>query len=138
MTELTRLYRFSAMHRLHAEALSDAANREVYGKCNNPSGHGHNYLLEVTVRGPVADVSGQILDRSELDMLVNRSVLEPFSHADLNARMERVPTTENLAAEIRVRLEEHWRKSFDGEWPRLSKIRLYETRKNVCEVDCNE
>ena len=136
--DLTRRYRFSAMHRLHAAELSDADNREVYGKCNNPHGHGHNYVLEVTVRGPVEEPSGEVLDRRELDALVERSVLDPFSHTDLNTRMERVPTTENLVTEIRGRLERHWQESFPREWPRLNKIRLYETRKNICEVNCNE
>jgi len=136
--EVTRRYRFSAMHRLHSDRLSEADNREVYGKCNNPHGHGHNYLLEITVRGPVQENTGQVLDRSNLDSLVEQTVLDPFSHADLNARMDRVPTTENMVAEIRGRLEERWGESFAGEWPRLGRVRLCETRKNICEVECDE
>jgi len=138
LTELTRRYRFSAMHRLHAGALSDSQNREVYGKCNNPHGHGHNYLLEITVRGPVEQSSGVVVDSRELDTLVERSILDRYSHANLNDRMESVPTTENMATEIRGHLEAHWREAFAGDWPRLKKIRLYETRKNICEVDCDE
>ncbi len=136
--DLTRRYRFAAMHRLHASGLSDSDNQQIYGKCNNPHGHGHNYLLEVTVRGPVEQQSGQVLDRQQLDGLVEKSVLGPFSHADLNRLMEDVPTSENLASEIRMRLEKGWRESFAAEGPRLSRIRLYETRKNICEVDAND
>jgi 6-pyruvoyltetrahydropterin/6-carboxytetrahydropterin synthase len=135
--DLTRRYRFPAMHRLHASGLSEADNRDVYGKCNNPYGHGHNYVLEVTVRGPVGSESGQVLDRKELDDLVAGSVLAPFSHADLNARMDRVPTTENLVSEIRERLQDGWRERGPDGGARLARIRLFETRKNICEVDCN-
>jgi len=138
LTDLTRRYRFAAMHRLHASGLSDSDNQQIYGKCNNPHGHGHNYLLEVTVRGPVEQQSGQVLDRRELDRLVEKSILGPFSHADLNRLMDDVPTTENLASEILRRLAKRWQESFAAEGPRLSKIRLYETRKNICEVDAND
>src|SRR5437899_3367232 len=98
MVYLTRRYRFSAGHRLHNEALSAEENRRVYGKCNNPNGHGHNYLLEVTEAGPVDPSTGMVYDLALLDGTVEREVLEPFDHKNLNVDVEifhqRVPTTE--------------------------------------------
>jgi len=84
LIEVTRKYRFSASHRLHAPQLGEAENRELYGKCNNPFGHGHNYEIAVTVRGPVEVHSGRAVDPEMLDELVRRQVLEPFEHRNLN------------------------------------------------------
>ena len=104
MVYLTRRYRFSAGHRLHNDALSPEENRRVYGKCNNPNGHGHNYLLEVTVSGNIDPATGMIFDLVALDGIVNRRVLDKFDHKNLNLDMENfralVPTTENLCLEI--------------------------------------
>ena len=96
---LTRRYLFVASHRLHSASLSDAANQETYGKCNNPHGHGHNYFLEVTVSGPIAPDTGMICDLGALDATVKREVLDRFDHQDLNHLQEfsaKVSTTENL------------------------------------------
>ena len=96
---LTRRYLFVASHRLHSAALSDAANQETYGKCNNPHGHGHNYFLEVTVSGAIAPDTGMICDLGVLDATVKREVLDRFDHQNLNHLQEfgsTVPTTENL------------------------------------------
>ena len=104
MIRVTRKYRFSASHRLHARGLSEAQNSEIYGKCNNPYGHGHNYEIEVSARGPVEPRSGRAVDRAVLDRLVEDQVLRPFDHRNLNeespAFRNVVPTTENLAREI--------------------------------------
>ena len=81
---LTRRYLFSASHRLHNPALSEAANREIYGKCNHPHGHGHNYFLEVTLSGPIAPETGMLCDLAALDSAVNREVLDRFDHQNLN------------------------------------------------------
>ena len=97
---LTRRYRFSAAHRLHCTALSDAENRATYGKCNNPHGHGHNYALEVTVSGPVDVRTGMVCNLADLDDCVQSEVVERFEHENLNCAPEfekLVPTTENLA-----------------------------------------
>lgn len=97
---LTRRYKFSAAHRLHCTELSDAQNRETYGKCNNPHGHGHNYVLEVTVSGPVDAATGMVCNLTDLDGCVQREILDSFDHENLNYRQEFekiVPTTENLA-----------------------------------------
>jgi 6-pyruvoyltetrahydropterin/6-carboxytetrahydropterin synthase len=135
---VTRKYRFSASHRLHAAGLSEARNFEIYGKCNNPYGHGHNYEIEVSARGPVEPRSGRAVDRTALDRLVEDQVLRPFDHRNLNeespAFRSAVPTTENLAREIYNRLKLQWRSVFPGEWPSLEKVRIVETPRNIFEV----
>ncbi len=141
MFRVTRRYRFSASHRLHAAELSDAENRELYGKCNHPYGHGHNYVVEVSARGP-ADAYGRAVDLALLDGLVARQVVAEFEHRDLNREVERfareVPTSENLAREVCRRLKRNWGGVFPGEWPKLEKVRLGETRKNVFEISADE
>lgn len=94
-----RRYSLSASHRLHTTALSPDENRAVYGKCNNPHGHGHNYVLEVLTGGPVDPETGMVVNLAALDEAVQRRVLDRFDHANLNADpifANRVPTTENL------------------------------------------
>jgi 6-pyruvoyltetrahydropterin/6-carboxytetrahydropterin synthase len=138
---VTRQYRFSASHRLHSPALSDEENRVLYGKCNHPYGHGHNYVVEVSARGPL-DRYGRAIDIGTLDELVQREVLAHFEHRNLNTEVgrfaEEVPTSENLAVEICRRLKGNWRLVFPGEWPKLDKVRIGETRKNIFEVEADE
>jgi len=135
---VTRRYCFSASHRLHAPQLSDEQNRRLYGKCNNPFGHGHNYEVEVSVRGPVDVQSGQVVDRKTLDALVGREVLRVFHHRDLNSEIPEfqnaVPTSENLGLVLWRRLEQKWREAFPAEWPVLDRIRIAETSRNIFEV----
>jgi 6-pyruvoyltetrahydropterin/6-carboxytetrahydropterin synthase len=139
---VTRRYRFSASHRLHSLELSEEQNRELYGKCNNPFGHGHNYIVDVSVRGPMDPVTGRALDTAMLDELVRRQVLAPFDHRNLNAEVETfaevVPTSENLGYEVCRRLKRNWAGSFPGEWPKLEKIRIEETPRNIFEVGADE
>ena len=138
MLNVTRRYRFAASHRLHTPGLSEAENRELYGKCNNPYGHGHNYELEITVRGPLDQSTGRAVDLRRLDELVKAEVLDKFDHRNLNAEIARfaetVPTSENLALELERRLRAGWHVTFPGEWPRLEKIRIAETARNIFEV----
>jgi 6-pyruvoyltetrahydropterin/6-carboxytetrahydropterin synthase len=134
MMRLTRRYRFAALHRLQAPNLSEEANRALYGKCSNPHGHGHDYVLEVSVRGPVDPAPGRVADTLALDRLVEEHVLAAFDHQDLNAVMAAIPTTENLALDIRARLLGAWSGAFRGEWPRLAGVRLGETPRNVIEI----
>ena len=105
---LTRRYPFSASHRLHSAHLSEEENWRAYGKCNNPHGHGHNYVVEVAVSGPVDPATGMIANLADLDAFVAREVLEPFDRTYLNEDVaefhETVPTTENLCIEIFRRL----------------------------------
>ena len=127
---LTRRYRFSASHRLHNAEMSEEENRRVYGKCNNPYGHGHNYALEVTVGGQVDPRTGMVCDLVELDDFVGRQVLERFGHENLNcldAFQRLVPTTENLCAEIYHTLQRGFRAAA------VEKVRLEETMMNSFE-----
>ena len=137
MIRLTRRYRFSASHRLHTAALSDDRNRELYGKCNNAYGHGHNYVLELTVEGPVDACTGRVCDLQKLDGLVTQHVIANLDHKNLNEDAPEfrsmIPTSENIVAAIAERLKRSWRSGFAGEWPRLSRIRLQETRRNSFE-----
>jgi 6-pyruvoyltetrahydropterin/6-carboxytetrahydropterin synthase len=130
---LTRRYRFAASHRLHADALSEEENRKLYGKCNNPFGHGHDYVLEVTVEG-VPDASGQIADRAALDGVVREQVLSRLDHMNLNQDLPefqtRVPTTENLATWIEKMLLERWDLR-----ARLARLRIAETDRNAFELE---
>lgn len=142
MIRLTRRYRFSASHRLHATALSEEANRELYGKCSSPHGHGHDYLLEVSVRGPIDPASGRVADPAALDRLVGDHVLRLLDHKNLNVEVPEfaasVPTTENLAFAIRDRMERGWAAAFPGPWPRLERIRIQETKRNIFEIRSQE
>jgi 6-pyruvoyltetrahydropterin/6-carboxytetrahydropterin synthase len=127
---LTRRYIFSAAHRLHSDEMTDEQNFAVYGKCNNPHGHGHNYALEVTVSGQVDAKTGMVCGLVELDDAVRREVLEPFDHVNLNMRPEfesQVPTTENLSALIFDILK----RTFNS--AHLEKVRLEETAMNSFE-----
>jgi 6-pyruvoyltetrahydropterin/6-carboxytetrahydropterin synthase len=99
----TRAYTISASHQLHSDALSVEANRETFGKCNNPHGHGHNYRIEVTVGGPVDAATGMTINMATLDAVVRKEVLERFDHMNLNLDpmfRDRVSTTENLCIGI--------------------------------------
>jgi len=135
---VTRRYRFAASHRLHSETLTEDENRELYGKCSNPYGHGHDYVLDVTAVGPVSELSGQVVHVATLDRLVSEQVLNDFDHRYLNADLgefkSAVPTSENIIRVIEDRLIARWRETFPGEWPRLEGIRLRETKRNVFEL----
>jgi 6-pyruvoyltetrahydropterin/6-carboxytetrahydropterin synthase len=128
--ELGRRYRFSASHRLHTAHLSEEENSRVFGKCSNPYGHGHNYVLEVSLAGDVDPATGMIANLGDLDAFVTDRVLEDFDHKSLNedipAFRDRVPTTENVCIEIFQRL-----KSFPK--ARLARVRVEETGKNSFE-----
>jgi 6-pyruvoyltetrahydropterin/6-carboxytetrahydropterin synthase len=127
---LSRCYLFSASHRLHSNAMSEAENQSTYGKCNNPYGHGHNYVLRVTVSGQIDERTGMVCNLVDLDSFVEREVLARYDHQNLNMLEEfarEVPTTENLSIHIyeivqrgfthahleRVRLEETMMNSFE-------------------------
>jgi 6-pyruvoyltetrahydropterin/6-carboxytetrahydropterin synthase len=131
---LTRRYRFAASHRLHTAKLSESENRRVYGKCSNPYGHGHNYVIEVTVTGPLDPETGMIANLGELDPFVHREVIEPFDQKFLNEEVpefrEQVATTENVCRELFRRL-----KSFP--LAKLERIRVEETSKNSFEMEAD-
>ena len=126
---LSRRYHFAASHRLHVDALSPEQNRATFGKCNNPFGHGHNYVVEVTFAGPVDPATGMITNLSDLDSFAQHEMLDLFDHANLNSLppfLDRVSTTENLCVEVwrifatyphaslhRIHIEETGNNSFD-------------------------
>ena len=137
MTSVTRRYHFSASHRLHLRDLSEAENEQLYGKCNNPYGHGHDYVLDVTAQGTTDPVTGQVVMRHELDRLVRQQVLNVFEHRNLNLDLQQfqnsVPTTENIALVIVDLLREHWNEYVSSP-ARLSRVYIQETDRNGFEV----
>jgi 6-pyruvoyltetrahydropterin/6-carboxytetrahydropterin synthase len=127
---LTRRYIFSASHRLHSDELTEEQNRALYGKCNNPHGHGHNYMLEVTVSGQVDAKTGMVCNLVDLDHSVRTEVLERFDHENLNELAEfadRVPTTELLSEVVFNILKQKFRAAH------LEKVRIEETMMNSFE-----
>ena len=136
--QLTRRYHFSASHRLHSQDLSEEANQELYGKCNNPYGHGHNYEVEVTVSGPIDQQTGRVVDLVDLDRLVKEHVIQPFDHRNINEEVsdfqQLVPTTENLGMIINRRLRTAWSSAFPQPVPALERVRIYETARNIFEI----
>ncbi len=138
IVHFTRRYRLSASHRLHTPALSDAQNRETYGKCNNSFGHGHNYFVEVTVAGPVDPLTGFVVDLPKLDALAQRELLDRFDCTHLNAdntfANDFVPSTENLSVEV----ERVFRAAVPLLDPsghlRLQNIRIEETGNNSFDL----
>ena len=131
--KLTRRYRFSASHRLDTPALSAEQNRRLYGKCNNPYGHGHDYVLDVTVAG-MPDESGQVIAREALDALVGERILARFDHRNLNTDIAElagvVPTTESVAVAVERALAENWALR-----ARLDRVRISETERNIFELE---
>jgi 6-pyruvoyltetrahydropterin/6-carboxytetrahydropterin synthase len=125
MVYLTRKAEFAASHYYHNPALSAEENQRLFGKCNNPNGHGHNYMLEVTVKGEVDARSGFVVDLKQLKDTLNREVLDALDHRFLNKEVPefqaRIPTTENLAITIWQRLEPKLKNA------KLHRVRVYET-----------
>jgi 6-pyruvoyltetrahydropterin/6-carboxytetrahydropterin synthase len=138
MITLTRSYRFAASHRLHSPLLSDAENNAIYGKCSNPFGHGHDYILEVTAAGPVDPASGCLLPLAALDRLVEEKVLRRFRNRNVNFDIPEfahlVPTTENIALVIARLLAQHWAAYLPGSSARLARVHIQETARNSFEV----
>jgi 6-pyruvoyltetrahydropterin/6-carboxytetrahydropterin synthase len=138
IVRLSKRYAFAASHRLHSPALTAEENRATYGKCNNPFGHGHNYEVELTVRGPVDRVTGRAVDLAALDALAEKEILAPFRYRNLNEEVpffqKVVPTTENLGREMDRRLRAAWPGTFAGNAPILEKVRIWETERNICEI----
>jgi 6-pyruvoyltetrahydropterin/6-carboxytetrahydropterin synthase len=125
MVYLTRKAEFSASHVYHNPDFTPEENQRVFGKCNNPNGHGHNYTLEVTVKGAVDPESGFVVDLKELKEIMSREVLDAFDHRFLNKEVPEflitIPTTENIAIAIWHRLAPKLKAA------RLHRVRVYET-----------
>ena len=141
MVYLTKVYEFSASHRLHSQLLSEEENRETFGKCNNPHGHGHNYVLEVMVRGEVHPKTGMVVAPGSLDEIVQKQIHSRFDHRHLNLDTPEFeahnPTSENFVKVIWDLLEEPLKPII------LHRLRLKETPRNhfdyygeLPEADC--
>jgi 6-pyruvoyltetrahydropterin/6-carboxytetrahydropterin synthase len=129
---VTRRVHFNAAHRLHNPALSDAENRRIYGLCNNPNYHGHNYELDVSIEGTVDPVTGYVVDLGEIKRIVEEVVVSRFDHRNLNLDVPElqgvIPSTENVTVTI-------W-KMLEGKLPgRLRKIVLWETPRNYVSYE---
>ncbi len=126
---VTSRYRFCAAHRLHTDALTPEQNRALYDKCNNPYGHGHDYVLDITVEGS-PDTNGLVVNRAALDAIVRGAVIEKLDHKYLNADVPEfatvIATTENLALVIRDYLAAAWNVA-----AKLVRIRIEETARNT-------
>jgi 6-pyruvoyltetrahydropterin/6-carboxytetrahydropterin synthase len=131
MMYVTRREHFSSAHRLFHPGWSDEMNAAVFGKCNNPAGHGHNYYVEITVAGEVDPDTGYVVDLKQLKGVIHEHVLDLVDHRNLNTDVEFlrgvIPTAENIAIGI-------WRQ-LEGRLPagRLHQVRLYETEKNFVD-----
>ena len=135
IAHFSRRYHFSASHRLHVDALSEEENRAMFGKCNNPFGHGHNYVVEVTLSGPVDATTGMVVNLADLDSFARREVLDLFDYANLNtleAFRDRVTTTENVCVEM-WQIFAGFAEAQDYPQVRLERIAIEETGNNSFE-----
>jgi len=132
--EITRREEFSASHRLHSPELSDEENRVLYGPCNNRNGHGHNYELEVTVRGGIPSRTGMVMNLTDLMRILREEILPEVDHKHLNHDVPflegGIPTAENIAVALWDRIEPKIER-FEG--CRLHRIRLYESRNSFVD-----
>uniref|UniRef100_A0A1B6CK27 6-pyruvoyl tetrahydrobiopterin synthase n=1 Tax=Clastoptera arizonana TaxID=38151 RepID=A0A1B6CK27_9HEMI len=127
---LTRIEKFSACHRLHSPDLNDEENLQTYGKCNNFHGHGHNYTVEVTLRGPVTADTGMVMNINDLKVIINKAIMEPMDHKNLDKDVPYfknvVSTTENVAIFIWNNIKHELTDSSI-----LYEVKIFETDKNV-------
>ncbi len=128
---VTRRETFSASHRLHNESWSDEKNNEIFGKCNNPHGHGHNYILEVTVAGEIDPDTGYVIDTKMLKWIIRKYIIEKVDHKHLNFDVDFmqgvIPTAENIAVAF-------WNQIADKiPTGKLYSVKLYETENNYFE-----
>ena len=130
---ITRRLHFSAAHRVHNPAMSDEENRRIFGKCNNPNWHGHNYILDVSVKGPLDSKTGYVIDLSQVKALVEQHVISKVDHRNLNLEVDFlrdvIPTTENVVVAFWRALEPALRPA------RLTRLVLWETVNNYVEYD---
>ena len=128
---ITKKVKFNAAHRLHSDVLSDEENVQVFGKCNNPKGHGHNYILEVSLKGEVSPENGMVANLTEVKSIIETVICDRFDHKHLNEDVEEfkklVPTAENIAIVSWNLLK----KTAIG--PQLVKVVIHETDTNSCE-----
>ncbi|KAK4307569.1 hypothetical protein Pmani_020713 [Petrolisthes manimaculis] len=129
---ITRVETFSACHRLHSKQLSDEENRRIFSKCNNPNGHGHNYKLEVSVKGPIDSVTGMVMNVQDLKIIIHQVVMDVMDHKHLDQDVPAfrdsnlVSTTENLAVVVYEGVSKHLPKHVA-----LHQVKIHETEKNI-------
>jgi len=130
---ITRRLTFNAAHRVHNPALSDAENKALFGKCNNPNWHGHNYTLDVSVTGPIDEKTGYVVDLSHIKRVVEREVIDKVDHRNFNLEVDFmqgvIPTTENIVVAMWRVIEPAMRPA------KLTKLVLWETQNNYVEYD---
>jgi 6-pyruvoyltetrahydropterin/6-carboxytetrahydropterin synthase len=130
---VTRRMHFSAAHRVHNPAMSDEENRRTFGKCNNPNWHGHNYILDVSVRGAVDERTGYVIDLSRVKQIVDEQVISKVDHRNLNLEVDFlrsvIPTTENVIVAFWRALEPALKPA------QLTRLVLWETVNNYVEYD---
>ncbi len=130
---VSRKAQFNAAHRLYNPSWSFEKNDEVFGKCNNPNFHGHNYQLIVSVKGTIDPETGYVIDMKDLKALIAEHVEKPFDHRNLNLDTEEFrelnPTAENIAVVIWNKLRPHLKPSLE------LKVQLYETERNFVEFE---
>ncbi len=137
MVFITRKFHFSASHRLYKKELSDADNEKLFGKCSNPNGHGHNYILEITVAGNTNPDTGFVMDLKDLKELVNLYVIDKVDHKNFNLDVEFmkdiIPTSENIAIGIWNQIEN----KINNNNRKLYSVKIYETVNNIVEYRGN-
>ena len=130
---VTRRMHFSAAHRVHNPALSDDENRRLFGKCDNPNWHGHNYILDVSVRGALDERTGYVLDLTRVRDIVQQAVIDKVDHRNLNVEVDfmkgTIPTSENIVVAIWHELEPALKPA------QLARLVLWETVNNSAEYD---
>ena len=136
MIYVTRKSHFNASHRLHNPDKPDEWNRDMFGKCNNPNWHGHNYVLEVTVAGEADPETGYVIDLGKLKSIINKNLLDKCDHKNLNLEVPFldgiIPSTENLVKAFFQELEDDINNTSYGS-SRLYSVKLYETERNMAE-----
>merc|ERR1712173_30336 len=131
---LTRRETLSACHRLHSNQLSDEENRKIFGKCNNPNGHGHNYVVEVTMKGKINPRTGMVINISDLKKMMNTAIMEPLDHKNIDKDVSYfsngiVSTVENIAVYVWKNVEQLLSESeFTAA---LDNVKIWETEKNI-------
>jgi len=130
---ITRRLQFNAAHRVHNPALSDAENKALFGKCNNPNWHGHNYTLDVSVSGPVDEKTGYVVDLGHIKRVVEREVIDKVDHRNFNLEVDFmqgvIPTTENIVVAMWRVIEPAMRPA------KLAKLVLWETQNSSVEIE---
>ena len=133
LVTVTRRVRFNAAHRVHNPALSDEENQALFGKCNNPNWHGHNYVLEVSVEGEVDPKTGYVVDLGQVARVAEREIVDHVDHRNFNLDVpfmrDVIPTTENIIVRFWQVLAPHIAPA------RLARLRLWETENNYVEYD---